>query len=174
MKAVRSVFFWLHLIAGCLAAVAIFIMSVTGVVLAYENQIIDWASRPAAESQPAGAIPASIESIVAGLNNGTQGPSQLVLHSDPSDAYEARYGRQRTVYVSPSSGDVIGQPSEGARQFFALMTQWHRSLGLGMQNAIGRGVADAGNLIFLLLVCSGLYLWLPNIWKAKAVKARAL
>lgn len=174
MKVVRRVFFWLHLVAGCVAAVAIFVMSVTGVLLAYERQIESWANQPVVESPTAPAAPVSLDAIVAGLNSGQQGPSQLVVHSDPKLPLEARYGRQRTVYLSPSTGAVIGEPSEGMRRFFGAMEQWHRSMGLGMQNAMGRGVADAGNLIFLFILISGSYLWLPKAYTAAALRARLL
>ena len=52
----RRVLFWTHLAAGSLAGIVILIMSVTGVLLAYERQITNWANRdyrsaPGAASQ---------------------------------------------------------------------------------------------------------------------------
>ena len=41
----RKILFWLHLIAGVVAGVIIFIMSATGVALAFEKEIIAWAER---------------------------------------------------------------------------------------------------------------------------------
>ena len=42
---VRKIFFWLHLTAGSLAGIVILIMSVTGVLLAWQRQIIRFADR---------------------------------------------------------------------------------------------------------------------------------
>lgn len=42
---IRKTFFWLHLIIGCAAAIFIFLMSITGVALTYERQIIKAAER---------------------------------------------------------------------------------------------------------------------------------
>jgi uncharacterized iron-regulated membrane protein len=45
MKTFRSVLFWMHLAAGAAAGVVILIMSVTGVALTYEKQMLEWADR---------------------------------------------------------------------------------------------------------------------------------
>ncbi|MCJ8293843.1 MAG: PepSY domain-containing protein, partial [Colwellia sp.] len=42
---IRKTFFWLHLIIGCGAAIFIFLMSITGVALTYERQMIKAAER---------------------------------------------------------------------------------------------------------------------------------
>jgi|GEM_PF-2469048 len=39
---IRKGLFWLHLIAGVAAGVVILVMSVTGVLLTYERQILAW------------------------------------------------------------------------------------------------------------------------------------
>ena len=39
----RPLIFWPHLVAGVLAGAVILIMSVTGVLLTYEKQMIAWA-----------------------------------------------------------------------------------------------------------------------------------
>ncbi len=41
----RTTFFWLHLTAGVVAGIIVFVMSVTGVALTYERQLIKWSDR---------------------------------------------------------------------------------------------------------------------------------
>jgi uncharacterized iron-regulated membrane protein len=43
VKQIRKIIFWGHLTAGVFAGLVILIMSVTGVLLAYERQITSWA-----------------------------------------------------------------------------------------------------------------------------------
>ena len=43
LQLLRRVIFWCHLVAGVCAGVVILIMSVTGVLLAYERQVTRWA-----------------------------------------------------------------------------------------------------------------------------------
>ena len=46
MKAFRNILFWLHLIAGIAAGVFILLMSITGVALTYERQMLERADVP--------------------------------------------------------------------------------------------------------------------------------
>lgn len=57
----RQVIFWLHLVAGVLASLAIGVMSVTGVLLAFERQIVAFTERDVHTVQP----PVSGESRLA-------------------------------------------------------------------------------------------------------------
>ena len=63
----RKVFFWCHLACGVAAGVVIFIMSVTGALLAYEKQIVLWAdTRQFTIAPPSVDSPRlSVESLVA-------------------------------------------------------------------------------------------------------------
>ena len=63
---------------------------------------------------------------------------------------------------------------EQTRAFFGTVERIHRSLGLGMQNAFGRGITGAGNLVFLLLLLSGMYLWLPKIFNLASFRNRLM
>ena len=42
---IRTVFFWAHLIGGVTAGIVILIMSLTGALLTYERQLIEWSDR---------------------------------------------------------------------------------------------------------------------------------
>ena len=41
----RTLIFWPHLVAGITAGVVILVMSVTGVLLTYERQLIAWSDK---------------------------------------------------------------------------------------------------------------------------------
>ncbi len=41
----RRIFFWMHLCAGVTAGLVILVMSVTGILLGYERQIMNWSVR---------------------------------------------------------------------------------------------------------------------------------
>jgi uncharacterized iron-regulated membrane protein len=49
----RTLIFWPHLIAGVVAGVVILIMSVTGVILTYERQLIAWSNSHLQSTPPA-------------------------------------------------------------------------------------------------------------------------
>jgi len=174
MKAVRRVVFWLHLTLGCVAGLVILTMSVTGILLAFERQINAKADAPAVlQSQTSAAGQAPVDALLDRLKGDGQGmPTQLVLHNSPKMPAEARYGREKTLFLNPWTGEMIGQPNESTREFFGAVERVHRSVGLGMRSAMGRGITGAANLMFLFMVVSGIYLWIPKVWSATSLRAR--
>ena len=52
MKRFRTVLFWCHLVVGVGVAAIVLIMSVTGVLLTYERQMIDWADTRGLDAAP--------------------------------------------------------------------------------------------------------------------------
>src|SRR5262245_29695123 len=64
----RTLLFWPHLIAGVVAGAVILVMSVTGVLLTYERQLVDWSNSDYRSMPPsAGAARMPIEDLLAGL-----------------------------------------------------------------------------------------------------------
>ena len=172
----RKILFWIHLTAGCGAGAVVLIMSVTGVLLAYERQILTWADRPL-RSRPSPAdsqrLPFDRMMREVCAENAGQ-PSQITLRSDPGAPAEVAFGRDRVVLVDVYSGRVVGESSRSARMFLQAAENWHRWLGAPVaQRPAGRAVTGASNLAFLILVVSGPFLWLPRKWSWQGVKSGA-
>ncbi len=100
--------------------------------------------------------------------------AELILRNSANSPVEARFGRERTLFLNPWTREMIGQPSEATRAFFVKVERLHRSLGLGMQSAFGRGITGAANLAFLFMVVSGIYLWIPKVLNLTSLKSRLL
>jgi uncharacterized iron-regulated membrane protein len=167
----RKALFWLHLGTGITAGAVILVMAVTGTLLTYERQITTWADRGYRAAPPAlGASRLPVEDILRGAGSGT--PTSLTLQSDPAAPATVSFGRERMLYVNPYTGQALGEGSVRVRAFFRGVTDWHRWLGAGGERrALGRAVTGACNLAFLLLVVSGLYLWLPRQWTRRQVRS---
>ena len=162
MKMFRSILFWMHLAAGAVAGVVVLIMSVTGVALTYEKQMIEWADRSAwAAPSPADATPLLPETLLARVSAAQPGtaPLSVILRADRSAPATVTLADTKSLLVDPYTGSIIGPPPAGLRSFFRTMTSWHRYLAMsGESRATGKGITGAANLAFLLLVLSGLYL----------------
>jgi uncharacterized iron-regulated membrane protein len=162
----RRIIFWLHLSAGLLAGSVVLVMSVTGVLLAFERQLTEWADRDLRVNPPVpGAPQLSIDGLIAGLRAAEQEamPSGLARRSDPAAPAAINLGRERTVFLDPYTGAILGEGSKQARGFFRSVTNIHRWLGAPEKSrALWRGVTGACNLAFLFLVISGFYLWWPR------------
>jgi uncharacterized iron-regulated membrane protein len=169
MKSFRSILFWMHLACGTAAGVVILIMCVTGVALTYEKQMLEWADRRAwtAPSQ-AGARPLPPETLLAKVIEAQPGAATtgLTLRADASAPATVTIEGNKTLLVDPYTGATIGEPPSAMRSFFRTMTAWHRYLALeGTSRATGKAITGASNFIFLFIVLSGMYLWLPRVWK---------
>ncbi len=170
----RKIFFWLHLAAGSLAGIVILIMSITGVLLAWQRQIIHYADRqfrqPSAVSQAARATPETLLAKVVEARRAL--PTTLTLRADPTEPASAEFGRNAVVYLHPATGQVLGEGSTAVRAFFRSTEDWHRWLAVGLESrASARGITGACNLLFLGLLLSGFYLWLPRIWSRQYLRS---
>jgi uncharacterized iron-regulated membrane protein len=170
----RKIAFWLHLIGGCLAGLVILILSFTGLLLAYERQIIAWIDRDFriedASRNSVRLSPTSLMSAVADRYHTT--PATVTLRSGPADPMEISLARNRVLLVNPYNGNVLGESAPRARRFFEEVENWHRWLAMSNEHrAAGRAITGACNVLFLLLVVSGPFLWLPRRWSWQSVKA---
>jgi uncharacterized iron-regulated membrane protein len=168
MKSFRTVLFWMHLACGVAAGVVILIMCVTGVALTYEKQMLEWADRRAwTAPSSTGASPLSPETLLARVQAAQPGaaPIGVTLRVDPTAPATVTLDGNKALLVDPYSGQIIGEPPSGLRDFFRTMTAWHRYVAMaGDSRATGKAITGASNLAFLFIVLSGLYLWLPRIW----------
>lgn len=171
----RTVVFWLHLVAGLVAGVIVFVMSVTGVLLAYERQIVAWSDSSFRVEPPTpGAARMDVESLLASVRSAETSavPSGVTLRADPEAPATVSFGRDKTLFIHPYTGAVLGEATGGWREFFHWMVDWHRWIGLhGEGRAVGKAITGACNLAFLFLVVSGVYLWFPRKWTKAALKS---
>lgn len=173
----RSAVFWAHLAAGVVAGIIVLVMSVTGVLLMYERQILEWADRgyrsAPASSVSSGSARLPVEALLARVVAQRPGitPSGLSLQSDPAAPAAVSLGREGTLYVNPYTGELLGESAPKARAFFHAVTDWHRWLGReGEGRDAGRAITGACNLAFLFLIVSGFYLWFPRKWTRRQVR----
>ena len=163
------VFFWSHLIAGTIGGVVIFIMSVTGVLLMYEKQILAWADTRAIriDAPAAGVARMPMEELVAKIRDQRQAlPTTAAMRNEANAPLLLAYGREGAVYLNPYTGRMVGQGAQGMRDFFRIVTEWHRWLGAPVENrAVPKAITGACNLAFLFLVMSGFYIWFPRKWR---------
>jgi uncharacterized iron-regulated membrane protein len=175
MKLFRKVLFWCHLTVGVIAGLVILIMSVTGVLLAYERQIAYWADTRNYNVAPPSpeATRLSVEALIAKareaqsdttittvtLRSGATEPATVGLAGNPG----AGPGGGRTIFLDPYTGAMLGEGSKGVHDFFHVITDWHRWLGARSSSRnTARAVTGACNLGFLFIVASGIYLWWPR------------
>jgi uncharacterized iron-regulated membrane protein len=178
MKLWHKIVFWSHLLAGVIAGVVIFIMSATGVILMYEQQMVEYAERDVREVVPPGANARrlSLDEIIAKARaqNPDARPTGVVLRNGSTASVAVSFGREGATYVNPYNGDVLGRGSK-LHDWFHNVIDWHRWLGMeGEGRAIGRAITGACNLAFFWLAVTGVYLWWPRSWHWRGLKPSLL
>jgi len=171
---VRKLLFYLHLATGSLAGVVILIMSVTGVLLAYQRQIVPWVDRDvrsvASEPGEARLSGGMLLAKVCAVESVT--PSGVTLHSQADRPIEVAFGNDRTVYFNSYTGNPIGVASQKTRSFFQMVEGVHRWLGAPAKyRPVGRLITGIANLAFLVLVSTGIFLWWPRSWTWRGFRA---
>jgi uncharacterized iron-regulated membrane protein len=174
---VRSTIFWTHLVCGVATGLVVLMMSVTGVILTYERQMLAWAERTSYPAPTPDAKRLPLEELVeaAKLRRPEFAATTIVLRNEVDAPVVLGAGRSGQLLVDPYSGEVADPGAQRLRSFFAAVTGWHRWFNAtGDDRAVARAITGASNLAFLFLVLSGMYLWLPRVWKWAAFKARLL
>src|SRR5688572_29797540 len=169
----RTFIFWPHLLAGVLAGAVILVMSVTGVILTYERQLIAWSNSHLRSNPPAdGAVRMPVESLLQSAKQQSPGLQVAgITIGSAADAAAVLATRDGDLYLDIYSGGVLGAGSTGMRQFMSDLRVWHRYLGVAGDNRpFAKSITGWSNFIFAFIVLSGLYLWFPRKWTWRHVR----
>lgn len=178
MKRVRIAVFWAHLFTARAVVSVVFVMAVTGVLLTYQREITAWADRRGFDAAPPspGSEHLAASVLLGRVERATRDTAtRLTVRSDPDAAVLVTLGTSGTVLANAYTGEVEGVGSNPVREFFRVVTSWHRWLGgSDERRTVGRAVTGVSNLGFLFLVTSGFYLWWPRNWTWRAAASIAL
>jgi uncharacterized iron-regulated membrane protein len=162
----RTLIFWPHLIAGVIAGSIILLMSVTGVVLTYERQLIAWSDSGFRSNPAPGASRLSPESLLAKLrqDHPEVEASAVTFAADPTAPVAIAAGRE-SLYADAYTGALVGESTQGMRRFMSATRAWHRWIAVeGEGRPLARAITGWSNFFFLFIVASGFYLWFPRKW----------
>lgn len=179
----RKLLFWLHLSIGLLAGLVIASMCVTGALIAFQHEIVEWAEHadrtvavPEAGSPrlPLAELQKRFKAALpkARLNS-------VHVSADPAKAVLFRYGsanaQPTTAYANPYTGEINIKPRSLADRGMRALVEWHRWLGLeGERRKVGKALTGTGTLLFICLLLSGLWLWWPRCWSWRRLRSTTL
>jgi uncharacterized iron-regulated membrane protein len=172
----RTLIFWPHLVAGVVAGSIVLLMSVTGVILTYERQLIAWSDSGFRSNPTPGASRLSPESLLerVRLDHPDVEVTAVTFAADPTAPVSLAAGRE-TIFADAYTGALIGESTQGMRRFMSAMRAWHRWIAVeGEGRPIARAITGWSNAIFLFIVASGFYLWFPRKWTWQHVRTVTL
>ncbi len=171
----RMILFWSHLVAGISAGFFILLMSVTGVLLTYEKNMINGLRASATITAPPESQRLSLDELAEKARDLDRAGASLSFNKKRHAPILIQKRGAESILLNPYTGEQTADPSVKLAAFFKAVTSLHRWLGMtGESRKTGRTITGASNLIFLFIVVSGLYLWLPKIWRWSFIRLNLL
>jgi uncharacterized iron-regulated membrane protein len=113
------------------------------------------------------------EILIIAQSYPTKNIADIVIENKQNAPIIVKDGRQKVAYLNPYTGAEMAVPGQATKVFFSKLRAFHRWLTLdGKFSETGRWVNGIANIVFLMLILSGLYLWLPKRFNSRAFKQR--
>ncbi|GAA4806292.1 PepSY-associated TM helix domain-containing protein [Olivibacter ginsenosidimutans] len=157
---------WIHLWPSLVSAIILIVVCITGTVVVYCDEIMEWSAGDARYVEQVGKERMPVELIMERLkkefpNYGN--PSYMVAYKDPKRSVRfnmfSRKVGLRMVYVDPYTGEIL--KNDATIYFFYITAHLHASL---LWGKTGMWIVDIATIIFLIELITGLVLWWPAKW----------
>lgn len=160
---------------GLVGGLIILIMSLTGVLLGFERQTIaafDGAPRAVRPSPDAARL--DIDTLLLRSGAAADPIASVALKAGAGDPVTIRFrDRERAaLLLNPYTAEAIAPVTGGkTAAFMSWLRSWHRWLGVtGESRPLARAITGACNAAFLLLMITGLVIWIPRRFSAAAFR----
>lgn len=174
----RRISAWLHLWLGLISGIIVFIVSITGCLFSFQQEISNVIYKDVFFVQPqkTATLPVSMLQQKAQSALGKDEPINFITaYKDSTRAWEfmaynlndtavtyfGAVGYFRSAFVDPYTGIVTGI-RDYKYDFFNIIKYLHWSLLLNTK--YGQPIVGWGTLIFVVLLITGLVLWWPRKW----------
>ncbi|GAA6184427.1 hypothetical protein NBRC116595_16750 [Aliiglaciecola sp. NS0011-25] len=161
---------------GLVAGIFVFFMSFSGVLLTYERQLKELSEMSYAVQPNVSIARITTDQAVAAVQRlKPDEPHIYVRWVNREGAAIPVWAGKNSYLLHPYTGEVLRHGEGSVTEFFHLVTDFHRYLSLvGEAKVIGKNITAYANLVFIFLLLSGLYLWLPKRFNWKLVKQNLL
>lgn len=160
----KKILHQIHLFLGLTSGIIVFIISVTGALYAFKDEIesltLDY--KTVAPENRELILPSQAIEIGEEVNPGIE--IHGILYQKETDAVEIIYYQAEpfyygAAYLNPYSGEVI-KSVNFMRTFFGFVRRGHATLWLPM--LLGYTIVTIASVIFVILLISGIVLWWPR------------
>ena len=172
----RKVLFWTHLNVGVVIGVIVFIMSITGVLLTYEKQILDWDEARFSHAHPVEGNKLTTDDVLQIMREKHSDEHHFYIRWLNDDARPVQTWAGRHYYlIDAYSGEILLDEHSAVAETLEWITDLHRWLAFtGENKEIGKNITAYSNLFFIFLIVSGAYLWFPRKFKWSLFKMNLL
>ncbi len=168
----RKIIFQLHKIVGLATGIVVFLVAITGCLWVFNEEIenVSLAYKPITPENKPVLPPSKVKEIAQAIF-----PDHLIhgaAYSKPDEAievifYQAEPEFYQSVFLDPYSGELLHIKNH-LSGFFPFVLRGHMYLWLPKE--IGEHVVRISVLLFILIILSGFFLWIPK--RKKNLKQR--
>ncbi len=181
----RKIFFWLHKWLGLITGLVVLIVALTGCINVFSDELKEYFYHNRYYVEPETNRNTLNFSEMRAQAQKALGPGIKITRCEiyPAKGHTWIFRASQTdkkgigywnyykyyyrVYINPYNGKVV-HVEDTRNEFFQLVLSLHMNLLLG--DTVGGMVTGISALCFFVLLLSGLILWFPRKWKAKAFK----
>lgn len=161
-KAIGKLHLWLGLSSG----LVVFIVSLTGAIFTFQDEIRDltepWRKVEMTATAPV-LLPSRLQSAALAQHPGVAKATTWVTYFGPGRSATVFFtdpaGAPTQVYLNPHTGQILHE-HDLRRHFFSIVQAIHMTLLL--PEAVAKWVVGGSVIIFLLMLGTGLVLWWPK------------
>lgn len=156
---------WLHLWTGIFTGIILVFVALTGTIVVYGDEIIDWSAGNARYVAQIAPERLPMETIIANVNKAypKAGLSEVTVYKNPERTVRFRVfspGKGLAfIYADPYTGKVLKY--DRTANFFFIVAHLHAAF---LWHGPGNWVVDIATIIFLIELISGIILWWPAKW----------
>ncbi len=156
---------WLHLWLGIFAGIIIVFVALTGTIVVYGDEIIEWSAGKNRYVEQVNAPRLPVETLMKNIRTAYPQArlSEVTIHKDPERSVRFRVfapGKGLAfVYANPYTGEILTY--DRTANFFYIMAHLHASF---LWHGAGEWIVDIATIIFLIEIISGIILWWPAKW----------
>ena len=165
----RKLFNDIHLWLGIGAGLILFVVCLTGTILAFAEEIKQALNPELYKVEvPEGGKKLSLEQISEKVSEQLPEGGQIFhiyIPNDANAAYKINYrplegGRGDNYLINPYTAEILGNAKAKGDAFFMTMFRLHRWLLLDTE--VGRPIVGVATIIFFFIIISGWIIWFPK------------
>lgn len=164
---------WLHLWPSLVSGIIILFVCLTGTIIVYADEIMDWTAGDAKYIENVGKERISSDEIIDHLKSEYPGfmVSEFVFFKNPKRsirlrAYNPKKRQLAMIYMNPYTGEILKKDT--TIFFFFVMAHLHASL---LAGEVGHWIVAIATIVFVIGCVTGLVLWWPKRWNKAGKKA---
>lgn len=155
---------WLHLWLGIISGIIVVILSITGCILVFEQEIRQFSNPWLHVEKQGEQLPPSVLYKAVSTALPDKEIYSVWYHGENRTAH-FNLNSDSLVYVNPYTAEVVAMVDH--EDFFHFIEEGHFHLWL--PEKIGDPIVGWGTFIFFFLLISGLIMWWPKRWNKKEV-----